>query len=132
MQPDFSKYTLVELLDIEKHIDKDAYPDRYKIVFELIKIKENDPDEIEVIKVSDESFKVHLNLIFIAIFWLSAFYYIFTGEFKLKSYSATYESEPFGFFCGVGLYIGMGLYFYLNYIKQYNKLLKQAKGGLRS
>ncbi|GAA0810970.1 hypothetical protein GCM10009111_02750 [Colwellia asteriadis] len=58
-KPNFSEFTYDELLDAEKHIDKDAYPERYAEVIELL----NDPnhtsqgkneffEEIEVSKYS--------------------------------------------------------------------------------
>jgi len=35
-EPDFSKYTYDELVDAEKHIDKDNYPQRYEAVITLL------------------------------------------------------------------------------------------------
>lgn len=41
-EPNFSEYTYDELLDIEKHIDKEAYPERYEKVVKLL----NDPNHL--------------------------------------------------------------------------------------
>ena len=125
MQPNFSKYTLEELLDIERNIDKDAYPERYKIVCKLIEVKEKDPVEIESIELKEKSSKIHRVLYVVAFFWFFAFYSIIKGEFSLKSYTATYADEPLAFFCGVGFYLGFGLYLYFVYKKQYNKLINK-------
>jgi hypothetical protein len=40
MEPDFEKYTLDELRDVEENIDRVKYPDRYKRIYELISQKE--------------------------------------------------------------------------------------------
>lgn len=125
MQPNFSKYTLEELLDIERNIDRDAYPERYEIVCELIKVKETDPVEIESMELKEKSFKIHRVLYVVAFFWFFAFYSIIKGEFSLKSYTATFANEPLAFFCGVGFYFGLGLYLYFAYKKQYNKLINK-------
>ncbi len=125
MQLDFSKYTLKELLDIERNIDKDAYPERYEIVCELIKVKETDPVEIESMELKEKSSKIHRVLYVVALFWFFAFYSIIKGEFSLKSYTATFANEPLAFFCGVGVYFGFGLYLCFVYKKQYNKLINK-------
>lgn len=41
-EPNFSEYTYDELLDVVKHIDKEAYPERYEKVIELL----NDPNHL--------------------------------------------------------------------------------------
>jgi uncharacterized RDD family membrane protein YckC len=41
-QPNFAEFTYDELLDAEKHIDKDAYPERYDEVIKLL----NDPNHL--------------------------------------------------------------------------------------
>ena len=46
-EPNFSEYSYDELLDAEKHIDKEAYPDRYEKVIKLL----NDPNHIPEGKV---------------------------------------------------------------------------------
>jgi hypothetical protein len=125
MQPNFSKYTLEELLDIERNIDKDTYPERYEIVCKLIKVKETDRIEVESTEFKEKSSKIHRVLFVVAFFWFFAFHSIMKGEFTLKSYTATYENEPLAFFCGVGFYFGLGLYLCFLYIKQYNKLINK-------
>lgn len=40
--PDYSKYTLTQLYDVYDHIDREKYPDRFKIVLEYIKLREAD------------------------------------------------------------------------------------------
>jgi len=122
MQPDFSKYTLEELLDIEQNIDKNLYPERYERVCTLIKVREADPVELNTIELKEKSSKIHRVLYIVAFFWFFAFYSIITGEFSLKSYTATFADNPVGFFGGVGFYFGFGLYLYFVYKKQYNKL----------
>jgi len=58
-KPNFSEFTYDELLDAEKHIDKDAYPDRYEEVIQLLNDPNHTPqgknefvEEIEVSKYS--------------------------------------------------------------------------------
>ncbi|MBA6392407.1 hypothetical protein H4J38_16690 [Colwellia sp. BRX10-3] len=41
MHKDYSTYSLDELYDVEEHIDQDAYPDRYQLLLEQIKLKES-------------------------------------------------------------------------------------------
>jgi len=125
MQLDFSKYTLKELLDVERNIDKNLYRDRYKIVCKLIEDKENDPVEMEAIEIKEKSSKIHRVLYVVALLWFFAFLSIISGEFSLKYYTATYANEPLAFFCGVGFYFGFGLYLYLVYKKKYNKLINK-------
>jgi len=124
MQPNFSKYTLEELLDIERNIDKETYPERYEIVCKLIKVKETDPVEIESTEFKEKPSKNHRVLFVVAFFWFFAFHSITKGEFTLKSYTATYANEPLAFFCGVGFYFAIGLYLCFLYKKQYNKSIK--------
>jgi uncharacterized RDD family membrane protein YckC len=45
-QPNFTEFTYDELLDAEKHIDKDAYPERYEKVVKLL----NSPNHLPVSK----------------------------------------------------------------------------------
>ncbi|TPH16088.1 hypothetical protein [Litorilituus lipolyticus] len=122
MQPDFSKYTLEELLDIEQNIDKDLYPERYEIVCKLIQVKASNSVEVDAIALEEKSSKIHRVLYVVGLFWFFAFYSIIKGEFSLKSYTATFADNPLGFFCGVGVYFSLGLYFYFMYKKQCNKL----------
>ncbi|MFT4807336.1 MAG: hypothetical protein ACI9LX_000653 [Paraglaciecola sp.] len=42
MEPKFESYTYEELLDVHKHIDRDAYPDRFLKVTELLETKKVD------------------------------------------------------------------------------------------
>jgi uncharacterized RDD family membrane protein YckC len=59
--PDFTKYSLSELYDSLSHIDKIQYPDRVKIIEELIVIKGGDKD-IYTQPVSNQSEpRSHLN-----------------------------------------------------------------------
>ncbi|MBO1257063.1 hypothetical protein J3L16_15320 [Alteromonas sp. 5E99-2] len=39
MEPKFESYTYKELLDVHKHIDRDAYPDRFQKISELLEAK---------------------------------------------------------------------------------------------
>ena len=98
MQVDFSKYTLEELLDIERNIDKDAYPERYEIVCSLIKLKEADPVEVDSIELKEKSNKIHRALYVVGLFWFFALYSLIKGEFTIKSYTATFANEPLAFF----------------------------------
>jgi hypothetical protein len=45
MEPDFSSYTYHELLDVAEHIDKDAYPERYSIIINLIKDRDSNQEK---------------------------------------------------------------------------------------
>ena len=125
MQIDFSKYTLEELLDIERNIDKDAYPERYEIVCSLIMLKEADPVEVDSIELKEKSNKIHRALYVVGLFWFFALCSLIKGEFTIKSYTATFANEPLAFFCGVGFYFCFGLYFYLQYKRQYKKLISK-------
>ena len=41
MHQDYSKYSLNELYDVEEHIERDAYPERYQLILEQIRLKES-------------------------------------------------------------------------------------------
>jgi hypothetical protein len=41
MEPDFSSYSYDELLDVVEHIDKNAYPERYFTIINLIKARDS-------------------------------------------------------------------------------------------
>ncbi|MBA6364889.1 hypothetical protein H4J56_19220 [Colwellia sp. BRX8-4] len=45
MEIDFSSYTYNELLDVVEHIDKDAYPERYSTVINLIKARDSNHEK---------------------------------------------------------------------------------------
>jgi hypothetical protein len=44
-KPDYSSYTIEELLDCKANIDKDAWPDRYKEILATIAIHVEKPEE---------------------------------------------------------------------------------------
>ena len=45
MYPDYKKYTLIELCDVKKNIDKDLYPEKYEALLSEIKLREKHLDE---------------------------------------------------------------------------------------
>ena len=122
MQPNYSTYTLDELIDVESHIDKVIYPERYKQVCEQITLKQNDPKVADEIKLNGKVAKVNRLLYLVAFFWFFAFFTLLTGEFRIKGYSAYYEDNTIGFFCGVVLYFSLGLLIYIKYLNQSRKI----------
>ena len=55
MNPDYKKYTLIELYDVKDNIDKDLYPERYELLLSVIKIKEQNPgDEPKPSKLNEK------------------------------------------------------------------------------
>ncbi|WP_236552226.1 hypothetical protein, partial [Alteromonas sp. KUL106] len=42
-KPDFSSYSIEELLDCKQNIDKDRYPERYREILDLIALLTQDP-----------------------------------------------------------------------------------------
>lgn len=42
MNPDYTKYTLVELYDVKDNIDKECYPKRYDLLLNEIRKRENE------------------------------------------------------------------------------------------
>ncbi len=45
MNPDYKKYTLLELYDVKENIDKELYSDRYKLILDEIEIKKQQPEK---------------------------------------------------------------------------------------
>lgn len=46
-KPDYSRYSVAELLDCKANIDKEAWPDRYQDILEQLKIKNQNPEDKE-------------------------------------------------------------------------------------
>ena len=43
-KPDFSSYSIEELLDCKQNIDKDRYPERYKEILDFVALRTQDPN----------------------------------------------------------------------------------------
>jgi hypothetical protein len=44
MNPDYTKYTLIELYDVKDNIDNEYYPERYDSLLNEIRKRENNPE----------------------------------------------------------------------------------------
>jgi hypothetical protein len=53
MEPDYSQYSLDELYDVFENINSEKYPDRLKIIKELINYKENNLPQIKSLVLLD-------------------------------------------------------------------------------
>ena len=53
MNPDYKKYTLIELYDVKDNIDREYYADRYRLLLREIKTREERPEnEPESVKLT--------------------------------------------------------------------------------
>jgi hypothetical protein len=73
--------------------------------------------------ISEKPTKDRSILWVVGMFWFFAIYSIINEEVNLKSFSLTLKEDPIAFYCGVSLNLGIGLFFFILYIKQYNKRL---------
>jgi hypothetical protein len=127
MEPDYLKYSLDELYDVQNNIDVERFPERYEKLSIAINSKLNDPIEVEEYETTKHESRIWAALWVTCISWGWAFYAIYTGYFRLRRYSLYYTESP-------DLFIGLVIVFFiigaisLNEFKnQYNKPLKQDK-----
>lgn len=110
MNPNYKEYTLIELYDVKDNIDKDLYPERYKLLLSVIKIKEQNPEDepkpSKLDKKDKESIaKAVMALCAIYLLWalINAFV---NGTIRTKSgYIYHLSSQPQGFYTVVFIHI---------------------------
>lgn len=130
MEPDYSKYTQEELLNVYESIDREMYPERFKALCNYIELKKPVEKKEEII---DQPKKLKGSwlacLIFGLYFFLHGCYSIYTGEYNgLKNVHHSLEDDPGWFKFSVGLQIVMGLYLLLHFYRlRYNKPNQQDK-----
>jgi len=58
MNPDYKNYSLIELYDVKENIDKERYPDRYKLLIDEIYLKEQNPEKVSESTNKDKESKL--------------------------------------------------------------------------
>lgn len=119
-EPQYSTYTLEELTDSLKHIDKEAFPTRAKsIELEIEQRKAGVPPK-QVVKTFEshsspskiEKGKKSARGIVLAIWPATVFFSIFYGKLPSRNGLISYQEEPGLFVTSLIIFIGVGFYFY--------------------
>jgi len=104
LNQDYSKYSLDELYDVEHHIDQNAYPDRYQLLLEQIKLKESvsaKPKPIiktpEIEKKPETISSRIISIVFVAAFLI---YSLVSGQIGAKGKVLSVTESP-EFFWGI-------------------------------
>ena len=123
MEPDYSKYTQAELMDVYVTIDRERYPERFDEISQYIELEQ----EIEQApsKSSDHKGSWVGCLVLGTYFLVKGCYSIYTGEYNgFKDVELTLIDDPKWFKFSVGLHMifGVGLLLKL-YDLRYNKSL---------
>tara|TARA_R110001606_G_scaffold392999_1_gene562521 strand:- start:438 stop:830 length:393 start_codon:yes stop_codon:yes gene_type:complete len=111
MEPDYSKYTTVELLEVLESIEHSVFPDRVKqIKLQLAQREDTNEIETDDVELSSEEKKLgaagQVILIICALYflWLSS-NAVITDSISIKGSSYRYESSPCMFLLILAVYI---------------------------
>lgn len=109
MDPDYKTYTLSELYDVKRNIDRERYPQRYELLLTEIKLKEKFADQETKPEKLSEKDKATINKVILtigALFCsLELIYAFINGYIKLKGEIYHLSTNPQGFYIIVLLYI---------------------------
>ena len=104
MNPDYMKYTLVELYDVQNNIDSELYPERYDLLLNEIRKREIIPEkEPEPQKLVNEKDKTYLKR-FLAFLCIPFFSWQLINAYKYgvihskNDHVLHLNSEPIGFY----------------------------------
>ena len=119
-EPDYSSYSLEELKDVLRVIDRDNYPDRVLKAQNEIKLRESDklPEEGVKSKPAPEQAapkkqgKKSARVIVLAIWPALVFLSIYFGKLPSRNGFVTYDENPGLFVFCIMIFIGVGIYFY--------------------
>ena len=120
---DYSTYSYSELLDISQNIDKEAFPDKYKEIQDLLSEKESD-GEIEEYFIENANW---LPKLIAAIQILSGVW----GAFAIYDFLAPYALEQIDIYHRV-LYGAMGVYFLFSIFAGFYLFLNKSFGYISS
>jgi hypothetical protein len=70
MNPDYKKYTLIELYDVKENINMELYPERYKLLLCEIKLREQNPEGESAPEKLSEKDKVSITKVIMAMGFL--------------------------------------------------------------
>ncbi|GLX76940.1 hypothetical protein tinsulaeT_02800 [Thalassotalea insulae] len=109
MNPDYTKYTLAELYEVKRNIDKECYPERYDLLINEIRKREKNPNkepEPQKLNKKDNAYiKIFLMFLCIPFFsWqlINAYKY---GLIHFKNDDVYYlKTEPVGFYVVVSIH----------------------------
>ena len=93
MNPDYSKYTILELEDVLDNIDRTAYPDRYERAKEEYNRKANNPQvlqsEIEAETINSKERKLYtqaiISFILLGFFLVRTIDALYSGTIRFKT-----------------------------------------------
>ena len=108
-KPDYNSYTYEQLLDVQKHVDKEKYPDRYKEVCDLL-ARMDKPQVAKKIKKKAVKF-TNSDHVFAGLTCFVIFaYHLWKGSTigRHGGFSAVDEPLIYWFFNSV--FIGLGIY----------------------
>jgi len=110
MNPDYKKYTLIELYDVRENIDKELYPERFELLIKEINLREQNPEkEPEPSKLDDKDKVSILKVIMggCAIYFLWALINAFINDtIRSKSgYLYHLSEQPQGFYTVVFFHV---------------------------
>ncbi|MBA6290197.1 hypothetical protein [Colwellia sp. MB3u-4] len=104
MNPDYTKYTLVELYDVKDNIDKECYPERYDLLLNEIRKREknpeNKPEPRKLINKKDKAYlKIFLMFLCIPFFsWQLINAYKYGVIHSKNDHVLHLNSDPIGFY----------------------------------
>ena len=104
MNPDYTKYTLVELYDVKDNIDKECYPERYDLLLNEIRKREknpeNEPKPRKLINKKDKAYlKIFLMFLCIPFFsWQLINAYKYGVIHSRNDHVLHLNSDPIGFY----------------------------------
>lgn len=106
MNPDYTKYTLVELYDVKDNIDNECYPERYDSLLNEIKKREKNPEKEPEPQKLNKKYKAYITrllmLICVPFFsWqlINAYKY---GSIHFKNDHVYHlNTQPVGFYVAV-------------------------------
>jgi uncharacterized membrane protein YqhA len=110
MYPDYKKYTLIELYDVKKNIDKELYPEKYEALLSEIKLREEHLDEEPKLNNLDEKDKASILKVIMSI---CAIYFSWTLIQAYKKGAIWYkrdheyflDTQPEGFYFVVIIHV---------------------------
>ena len=111
MNPDYTKYTLIELYDVKDNIDNEFYPERYDLLLNEIRKREiNHEKEPEPRKLINKKGKAYLKffLLFLCIpffSWQLINAYKYGVIHSKNDHVLHLSSEPIGFYVVVFIHV---------------------------
>jgi hypothetical protein len=119
-KPEFSTYSLEELVDSYKHIDKVKFPDRVEEIKNEIRLRNSGIEpavssEIMTYKKSESNVKKRKKSargLVLAIWPAAVIFAIYYGKFPSRNGLVHFKDEPGSFITYLLIFIGVGFYFY--------------------